>query len=184
MKSMLKCPDCGAPDGNYTVSRNDEGCIIFQCNSCKPDTMHSLCAIASCTVGDMLTMFDDDQPIGISVSTIYGSVRLRFTEYGKELYDALVPEYARQYDDDYIITMGTTTLEAMLQQSDVDHTRAITRPIKYQPETPIDELDMSQETLDVLNDPDLLQQMADSEEDYKAGRCVPLHDIIAELEDN
>ena len=49
--------------------------------------------------------------------------------------------------------------------------------------TYVDTLDIAQETLDVLNDPELMQQMADSEEDYNAGRCVTLRDLVAGLEE-
>lgn len=45
-----------------------------------------------------------------------------------------------------------------------------------------DEYESMKSTLEVLSDPELLEQIKESEEDYKAGRYKKLEDLIKELE--
>ncbi len=45
-----------------------------------------------------------------------------------------------------------------------------------------DEYESMKSTLEVLSDPELLEQIKESEEDYKAGRYKKLEDLVKELE--
>ncbi|MCZ7383826.1 MAG: hypothetical protein O8C63_03650 [Candidatus Methanoperedens sp.] len=46
----------------------------------------------------------------------------------------------------------------------------------------LDEYESMKSTLEVLSDTELLQQIEESKEDYKAGRYKKLHDLIKESE--
>ena len=46
---------------------------------------------------------------------------------------------------------------------------------------PRDEYESMKSTLEVLSDPELMEQIKESHEDYKAGRCKPLRELMDEL---